>query len=73
MLSFETNNLLQAADKQIAVLEYSRAKLEKPWDGYCGLVKVGEEEYGAGATPANPPAPIAVSAQPPTSQSGSGS
>ena len=33
MLSFETNNLLQAADKQIAVLEYSRAKLEKPWDG----------------------------------------
>ena len=72
LLSFEPNSLLQAADVQIASLEYSRATKEAPWDGkalqrfcparsgqiaatashcgkitgYCGLVKVGEEEYG---------------------------
>lgn len=70
LLSFEPNSLLQAADGQIASLEYSRATQEASWDGeileqalcysgmvshltmssisgYCGLVKVGEEEYGA--------------------------
>ncbi|KAK9825610.1 hypothetical protein WJX74_010171 [Apatococcus lobatus] len=47
LLSFEPNSLLQAADVQIASLEKSRAMEEASWDGYCGLVKVGEEEYGA--------------------------
>ena len=33
LLSFEPNSLLQAADGQIASLEYSRATNEAPWDG----------------------------------------
>lgn len=33
LLSFEPNSLLQAADVQIASLEYSRATKEAPWDG----------------------------------------
>ena len=80
LLSFETNSLLQAADSEIAKVEYRRAKREVPWDGescqskacsspspaeahswgfpgYCGLVKVGEEEWAAGApTVLNPQA-----------------
>ncbi|KAL3154135.1 hypothetical protein ABBQ32_013664 [Trebouxia sp. C0010 RCD-2024] len=35
---------MQAAELQLLQAEYQRALQEPPWDGYCGLVKVSEDD-----------------------------
>ncbi|KAL0020094.1 hypothetical protein WJX79_004047 [Trebouxia sp. C0005] len=35
---------MQAAELQVLKDEYRRALQEPPWDGYCGLVKVSEDD-----------------------------
>ncbi|DBA99704.1 hypothetical protein WJX82_006136 [Trebouxia sp. C0006] len=41
---FEPDTLMQAAELQVLKDEYRRALQEPPWDGYCGLVKVSEDD-----------------------------
>lgn len=41
---FDPDTLMQASELQVLQNEYQKALQEPPWDGYCGLVKVSEDE-----------------------------
>eukprot|EP00873_Tetraselmis_striata_P004722 jgi/Tetstr1/424986/TSEL_015456.t1 len=40
----DEDRLLASIDGQISRIEHARALLEPPWDGFCGLVKICDDE-----------------------------
>jgi len=38
------DRVIEASETNIRYFEYMKASYEPPWDGYCGLVQVSEDD-----------------------------